>query len=90
VEDTDMSDWRKSTYSNGGGNACVEVASADGVMVRDTANRGGSMLAVSAGAWQVFTSKIKNVLAGDPAGGEHPSAGKHSAHSRCVISYRAA
>jgi hypothetical protein len=63
-----MSNWRKSTYSNGGGNACVEVASADGVMVRDTTNRGGSMLAVSAGAWQVFTSKITNALPETPSG----------------------
>jgi hypothetical protein len=32
-----MDDWRKSSYSGSNGGQCVEVASAEGVMVRDTA-----------------------------------------------------
>jgi hypothetical protein len=60
-------DWRTSTYSNANGGNCVETASGDGVvMVRDTTNRDGGTLALSAGAWRVFMSKIKNALQGDP------------------------
>jgi hypothetical protein len=48
-------DWRKSSDSNGGD--CVETASASGVvLVRDTADREGGTLALSAGAWERFTS----------------------------------
>jgi hypothetical protein len=42
---------------------CVETASGAGVvLVRDTTNRDGGTLALSADAWIVFTSKIKSVL----------------------------
>jgi len=44
-------------------------------MVRDTTDRDGAMLAVSAAAWQAFTSKIKSVLQGHPSEGE-PSGGR--------------
>jgi hypothetical protein len=54
-----MDDWRKSTYSNANGGQCVEVASAEGVAVRDTTNRDGAVLNVSAEAWQRFTASIK-------------------------------
>jgi hypothetical protein len=40
-------------------------------MVRDTTDRDGGTLALSAGAWEAFTTKIKNALRGDPIGGEH-------------------
>lgn len=49
-----MGEWRKSTYSGGGGGDCVEVASDGGVMVRDTVDRGGFTLAVPASAWSAF------------------------------------
>ena len=54
-----MDDWRKSTYSDGNGGACVEVASAQGVMVRDTTDRGGVTLSVPAEAWQRFTATLR-------------------------------
>lgn len=54
-----MGNWRKSTYSNANGGACIEVASDDNVLVRDTTNRDGFTLSVSAGAWLTFTSAIK-------------------------------
>jgi len=54
-----MGDWRKSTYSDGNGGACVEVASAQGVMVRDTTDRGGVTLSVPAEAWQRFTATLR-------------------------------
>jgi Domain of unknown function (DUF397) len=51
--------WRKSSYSSTTGGQCVEVAIAGEVLVRDTADRGGVTLSVSAAAWLKFTSAIK-------------------------------
>ena len=52
-----MNAWRKSSYSNGQGGDCVELASDSGtVMVRDTKNRQGGTLAVPAEAWAKFTA----------------------------------
>jgi hypothetical protein len=59
MEDTSMMQWRKSSYSNGGSAACVEVTSTDGVLVRDTTNRDGGTLAFSAGAWERFTASLR-------------------------------
>ena len=54
-----MGDWRKSSYSDGNGGACVETASTDGViLVRDTTDRDGVTLTVSAAAWQRFTATL--------------------------------
>jgi Domain of unknown function (DUF397) len=53
-----MDGWRKSSYSDGNGGQCVEVASADDVMVRDTTDRGGVTLTFSAEAWQRFTTSL--------------------------------
>jgi hypothetical protein len=50
--------WRKSSYSNGGGNACVEVGRSDLVAVRDTTNRDGGTLAFSIEAWGQFTASL--------------------------------
>ena len=52
-------DWRKSSYSGNGGQACIETASEAGnVMVRDTTNRGGGTLSFTASAWQRFISSL--------------------------------
>lgn len=59
MEDTSMMQWRKSSYSNGGANACVEVACTDGVLVRDTTDRDGGALAFSAEAWEQFTASLR-------------------------------
>jgi hypothetical protein len=83
MEDTDMT-WRTSTYSSNGGGECVEVASQAGrALVRDTKDRDGGTLALSAGAWKVFTSKIRNALQRDPIEGEHPST--DDARPLCVL-----
>jgi hypothetical protein len=59
MEDTDMN-WRKSGFSNGGANACVETASDDGVvLVRDTTDRDGGTLGFTAAAWHTFLGSIK-------------------------------
>jgi Domain of unknown function (DUF397) len=52
-------DWRKSTYSAGNGGDCVEVASDDMVMVRDTTNRDGGTLGFGAAAWERFLGTIR-------------------------------
>ena len=55
-----MGGWRKSTYSSANGGQCVETASADGViLVRDTANREGTILTVTAEAWASFTVSLR-------------------------------
>lgn len=59
MESTDMT-WRKSSYSNGGADACVEVgAGHQGVMIRDTQARELGHIAVPAGAWSEFINTIK-------------------------------
>ena len=54
-----MVNWRKSSYSDANGGQCVEVASEDVVLVRDTANRAGVVLSVPAQAWQRFTDTLR-------------------------------
>ena len=53
-----MGDWRKSTFSGSEGGQCVEVSSADKVMIRDTTNRDGFTLTVPASAWQTFIKSL--------------------------------
>ncbi len=51
--------WRKSSYSGSQAN-CVEVGNAAGLVeVRDTSDRRGPALTVSADAWRRFTMGIK-------------------------------
>jgi hypothetical protein len=51
--------WRKASYSATNGN-CVEVADATGsVLVRDTTDRDGSTLTISANAWRAFARDLK-------------------------------
>lgn len=53
-------DWRKSSYSSDNGSACVECGTnVDAVLVRDTTDREGCTLSVSANTWSEFTSSIR-------------------------------
>jgi uncharacterized protein DUF397 len=54
-----MDEWRKSSYSDGNGGQCVEVAGDGVILVRDTTNRDGVTLGVPASAWKSFTRMIK-------------------------------
>jgi Domain of unknown function (DUF397) len=55
-------DWRKSSFSNANGGACVEVASTErAVLVRDTMDRDGGTLGFSAGAWDAFTAGLRGI-----------------------------
>jgi hypothetical protein len=52
--------WRKASYSGNGGGSCVEAGTClDGVLVRDTTDRDGTMLSITAVAWQRFTNDLK-------------------------------
>jgi len=53
--------WRKSSYSDNGGTACVEAGQAPGaVLVRDTTQHGrGPALRVSAETWRAFTTAVR-------------------------------
>ncbi len=59
MEDTTDLKWRKSTYSSNGGGECVEVGSADRVLVRDTQGRAGPVLRFSRAAWRRFADQVK-------------------------------
>lgn len=52
------SEWRKSSYSTGNGDNCVEVATGGNVLVRDTTDRAGVTLAVTGAAWGQFLKKV--------------------------------
>ncbi|NBE50329.1 DUF397 domain-containing protein [Streptomyces boluensis] len=53
--------WRKSSYSDGGANNCIEVA--DGypgvVPVRDSKCPEGPALLIPAGAWTAFVGDVR-------------------------------
>jgi Domain of unknown function (DUF397) len=51
--------WRKSSYSGNGGQNCVEVATTDEVLVRDTTDRTGVTLSISPTAWASFAASLK-------------------------------
>jgi Domain of unknown function (DUF397) len=53
-------EWGTSSYSGSNSN-CVEVAAASRarVLVRDTKDRGGPVLAFPPGAWRQFAAQVK-------------------------------
>lgn len=53
----DGMNWRKASYS-GNGEACVEVASDQGILVRDTTDRDGATLSISPAAWNAFLKAL--------------------------------
>jgi hypothetical protein len=54
-----MDDWRKSSFSGANGGSCVEVATADGVAVRDTTDRDGGTLIFTTDAWSAFLGTLR-------------------------------
>ena len=51
--------WRTSTYSGGNGGACVEVADEpEVVLVRDSKNRTGPLLAFTRPEWTAFATTL--------------------------------
>ena len=49
--------WVKSSRSGNGG--CIEVAAAAQILVRDTKDRQGPVLAFSPATWRRFASQVK-------------------------------
>jgi hypothetical protein len=65
MESTVLS-WRKSSYSGNGGSNCVEVGSEPRqVLVRDTTDRTGPVLAFGPATWRRFADQVKRSLAAD-------------------------
>lgn len=53
--------WRTASYTGNGGGNCVEVGGTDrAIVVRDTKDRDGGLLAFSPQAWRALVAKIKN------------------------------
>jgi hypothetical protein len=53
--------WRKSSYSDNGGTACVEAGHVPGaVLIRDTKDKGtGLVLRVTSADWGRFTARVR-------------------------------
>lgn len=54
--------WRKSSHSGGNGGGCVEVGaptSVDRVLIRDTKDRQGPVLAFNPQVWRRFAERVK-------------------------------
>ncbi|MFF0255552.1 DUF397 domain-containing protein [Micromonospora zamorensis] len=52
--------WRKSSYSDNNGGACIEVAElVTSIVVRDSKNPSGSNLRFTRGAWTRFVRSIR-------------------------------
>jgi hypothetical protein len=65
TSDLSRATWRKSSYSNGSGGSCVEIAeltdpaSKHQIAVRDSKNPNGPILAFTSREWRAFTADIK-------------------------------
>ncbi|MFJ9706572.1 DUF397 domain-containing protein [Streptomyces sp. NPDC101234] len=61
IVDLNAASWRKSTYSNQDGGACVEVSDdfAAVVPVRDSKNPYGPAIVFPAEGWSAFVSAVK-------------------------------
>jgi hypothetical protein len=59
---SDVTGWRKSSYSGGQGGNCVEVAGHGGmILVRDTKDHGhGPVYRFPAARWRAFVAGVRN------------------------------
>ncbi len=57
--DLNRAAWRTSSYSGNNGGACIEVAAARTVAVRDSKDKAGPVLAFGPQAWVAFTARVK-------------------------------
>jgi hypothetical protein len=66
VPDLSRATWRKSSYSNGSGGSCVEIAvlaataAEPYIAVRDSKDPHGPALTFTARQWTAFTAAIKS------------------------------
>ncbi|HEX5302188.1 MAG TPA: DUF397 domain-containing protein [Streptosporangiaceae bacterium] len=59
MEDTADLTWRTASYSSNGGGECVEVGTADRVLIRDSKDPDGPRLGFTPRAWAAFAAKVK-------------------------------
>ena len=60
MDSTSQRSWRTSSYTGANGGNCVEAGHAGHLIaIRDTKDRGGPVLAVSAATWQQFAATVK-------------------------------
>ncbi|MET8181928.1 DUF397 domain-containing protein [Streptomyces sp. NPDC005336] len=61
IVDLSAASWRKSSYSNQDGGACIEVSDdfAAVVPVRDSKNPHGPVITFAADAWTSFVTAVK-------------------------------
>jgi hypothetical protein len=90
--DLDGATWRKSTYSNGSGGNCVEVADLpNGRAVRDFKHPEGPVLVFTRDQWRAFVQGIEAGELGAElhsarASGRHLSEGpRHDPHSLVAV-----
>lgn len=55
--DNPVLSWVKSSYSGNGG--CVEAATGEHVLVRDTKDRAGAVLRFAPDVWRRFADQVK-------------------------------
>ncbi|HUN33570.1 MAG TPA: DUF397 domain-containing protein [Trebonia sp.] len=55
--------WRKSSFSDNGGSACIEAGQAEGtILVRDTKDNGvGPVLHLTSADWRSFTGRLRTL-----------------------------
>ncbi|MER6437470.1 DUF397 domain-containing protein [Streptomyces sp. NPDC001185] len=59
---THAPDWFTSSYSNGAGGECVACArGVDGVLVRDSKERGGPVVAFRSAPWRSFIDGVEGI-----------------------------
>ncbi|MFR0353353.1 DUF397 domain-containing protein [Streptomyces sediminimaris] len=58
--DPSTATWRKSTYSGGGGNECLEMADTRPTLVRDSKNPRGPVLTFRPRSWTAFVQNLKH------------------------------
>jgi hypothetical protein len=51
--------WRKSSYSTSTGGSCVEVSAPGHILVRDTTDRDGPVLALRPTTWHDFLDTLR-------------------------------
>ena len=69
---TDITGWRKSSYSGSQGGNCVEVARHNGmILVRDTKDR-GLVQRFTPASWRVFVAAVRNRESGLDDSGRLP------------------
>lgn len=63
---SERDNWFVSSYTGSNGGNCVEVSPGQPVLVRDSKDRGGLVLAVSPEAWAAFTRSLKGLSPATP------------------------